>query len=147
MTEKSKANLWGILNTLAILGLAQAVAWYAFFEPPWLVYQNSPFPVIEQRVHVGEAVRMIVARCNNDRQPHLYTVARQLESQRGTPIILPASAAPIEPGCHESTSAINIIPAGTPPGRYEVSGYAQVEGTIRTTIVLWRSQPFEVVAP
>ena len=56
----------------------------------------------------------------------------------------------ILPGCTSSISDINKIPDGLPvevlpTGTYHIEGTAEIQGTFRTFIVLWRSQPFEIV--
>lgn len=121
--------------------------WLIFLDPPFLSYQNLPFPVEHQRVRPGDSPRPIVERCNSDSITRLYTVAHELVrvDAPAKNVILPSAQVSIAPGCDHVSSTISVVPPGTAPGRYYVSGHGEARGMIRTHIVPWRSAVFEVV--
>ena len=133
-----------VLNALCLIALIGGGAYYTFFEPPFLTYGNLPFPVLTPRVKDGNAVLLDVRRCNSDTKTRIYALAHSLVGETMT-ILLPAVPTSIRPGCSQSFSAINVIPLNTPPGTYHIEGYAEVQGTLRTSSIAWRSEPFEVV--
>ncbi len=121
------------------------LAWLIFFEPPWLVYSNLPFPVRTPVVHPGSPILMDVSRCSSATQTRVYIVSHRLINVRdNTVYILPATTASIEPGCNTVVSSVNIVPKGAPPGRYRVSGFGEIQGIIRTSLVSWQSEDFDV---
>ena len=137
---------WGMFWLLIASSVATAV-YLRYFEPPFLSYQGLPFKV-EGPARVGESVKLIVTRCNSDTKPRDYELSHWLQNL-GTnepQVVLPAGPVPpIKPGCQTGKSAMNVIPAGTPPGWYRIGGVGKVEGTLRTVAVEWYSEPFEVV--
>lgn len=143
-----RSNGWSILNTVLIICMIEAAIYFAFFEPPWLQYKNSPFPVLNDGpLHPGEALRLQVMRCNKDSVTRIYQVAREIHSldEKMTAIIIPGGEGPsIKPGCLVRESRITSMPSDLPPGRYYVQGYSEVSGYLRTTTIEWRSQPFDV---
>jgi hypothetical protein len=141
-----------VFHTLAAvaLSLAALILGGYFFgitvEQPYLRYQNVPFPVITRTVRAGEPVRLMVARCNDDSVRHGYLVTHMLRNlDTGGFVLLPDVWVEIAPGCATAISQLNIVPPGTPPGTYEASGRALVDGRFANHQVMWRSEPFEVV--
>lgn len=131
---------WAVI----IVMIATASASLALlFEPPWLVYTNLPFPVLNSPVKAGNVVVIQVSRCSTARSTQIYTVSHALRGP-GLPIILPATTVPIDPGCGSRVVATNKIPEGTPPGQYRLIGYGEIQGIIRSHSVQWHSQYFEV---
>lgn len=119
--------------------------YFSLFDRPYLSYRNLPFPTQIQRVKAGQVIPIRVIRCNRDSVAHNYTTthsAWSIDQQR--PYILTEARIPIEPGCADSISLVNHLPADLPPGKYYVFGSAEVQGVLRTHHVEWRSQPFEV---
>ena len=127
------------------------ICYFGLIERPYLSYANLPLPVLSPTVKPGEAVRLLVKRCNTEDGPRAYNVARTLVplygDGNGLPYVIPASAATVLPGCTTVESQLNVIPAGVPPGRYYIDGVAEVRGTFRSFVVGWQSQPFDVEAP
>lgn len=131
---------WGVVVTMVVM---IAISTALLFEPPWLSYTNLPFPVLNPVVKAGHVVLIQVSRCSTDKGTRLYAVSHTLEGQSQS-IILPSSVAPIEPGCMTRIVATNRIPESTPPGRYRLVGYGEIQGIIRTHSVRWHSEYFEV---
>lgn len=114
-------------------------------ETPYLSYANSPFPATGP-VRAGEAVELVVERCNSDGRTRGYMVSHQLQNlDTGMVTLLPDALIMIEPGCTQAISRLNVIPSGTRPGRYRVTGRATVHGFFAQHEVAWASQPFQVV--
>lgn len=135
-----------LLNWICGLCAAWAAVYFVALEPPFLSYQKVPFPVLTPIVKPGEPVLLSVARCSTDTRHRMYPIAHRLVPlDGGRAILLAPSFASIEPGCHTSTSSINVVPKHTPPGRYRVEGHAETQGTIRTALAHWSSDEFEVV--
>ena len=132
-----------LVCTLAVLFVG-LLAYLVFLEPPWLIYNNSPFPVLNSPVKPGDAVRMTVDRCSTASVLRVYGLSRTLKGNAAE-IVLPAGLAAIKPGCITVVSAVNVIPLGTPAGTYILHGYGEIQGVIRTSSIEWESQPFEVV--
>lgn len=133
-----------VLNALCLIAVIGIGGYYGFLEPPFLTYGNVPFPVLTPRVKDGGTVLLDVRRCNSDTKTRIYGIAHSLVGETMT-ILLPALPTSIRPGCSESFSAINVIPVDTPPGTYHIEGYAEVQGTLRTSVIPWRSEPFQVI--
>lgn len=143
-------RLQRVLNIVGwggMLALLLTLIWGGFLERPYLSYGNLPFPVLTPRVKPGEPVLLEVLRCNSDDRQRVYGMGRTLVplDSRGPSYVLPAGAASIDPGCNTSVSAVNVIPLGVPPGRYYVQGSAEINGSLRTFVLHWASQPFEVI--
>ena len=140
--------VWPLWTSRAVVVLLTAfvstLGYLVFFEPSWLSYTNSPFPVLNSPVQAGTAVQLQVDRCSTATISRVYGLSRTLYSERSE-ILLPAGVTSIDPGCKPVVSASNIIPAGTPPGTYRLRGYAEIQGVVRTNSVEWESQPFEIV--
>ena len=132
------------------VALAGAMVGYlAIFEGPFLSYPSLPFKVLGP-ARPGESVQLLVTRCNSRGEPLDYEVSHWLRnvSTSDPAVVLPGSRVPpLGPGCHTGMSAANVVPAGTPPGRYVVGGMGVVTGTLRTFRVPWYSEPFDVVEP
>lgn len=117
----------------------------ASMEQPYLRYLNSPFPAAGP-ARAGEAVQLVVERCNDSGRNRGYMVAHQLQNlDTGMVTILPDAMIMIEPGCATAISRLNLIPSGTAPGRYRVTGRATVHGFFAQHEVSWASQPFQVL--
>ena len=130
-----------------VFSLSATLVYLLYFEPPFLSYQGLPFQV-EGPARPGESVRLIVTRCNSSDKTRDYELSHWLQNidTNEPQIPLPAGkVAPIKPGCQRGRSAMNVIPAGTPPGRYRIGGTGDAEGTLRTVPVEWYSETFEVL--
>ena len=144
MTLRQKFNA---LAALFLLALAAMFAYLRWFEPPFLSYQGLPFKV-SGPARPGESVQLVVTRCNSSSSPQDYELSHWLKNidTGDPPVVLPAGLVPtIKPGCETGRSAMNVIPAGTPPGHYKIGGAGVAKGTLRTVNVDWYSEPFEVV--
>ena len=140
-----------VLAIVSVLAsLIVMVAYWGFLEPPFLSYLNMPFEPVAD-VQAGQPVLLKVTRCNSTSEEQSYLITHRLirlDPPPGAllkPVILPAGAVSIDPGCHDAISAANPIPAGTPPGIYFVMGNAKVDGRWRTSSVPWTSRPFRVL--
>lgn len=138
-----------VINVGALALVILIGAYFGLLEAPALSYTNSPFPTIESSVRPGQVIHLIVARCNSERKTRNYVISHQIIGGL-RPILMRSETSPILPGCTSSISDINKIPDGLPvevlpSGTYHIEGTAEIQGTFRTFIVLWRSQPFEIV--
>lgn len=143
-----RAFLAALLLFLAFgVACGALVVWGFYFEKPYLEYRNLPFPPTLQRVRPGQIIPLTVVRCSSADDVRSYTVTHELRNEvPGKPtVIMPAELVAITPGCHRSTSLINLVPLGTPGGAYRVHGIAIVSGALRSISVPWTSQPFEVI--
>lgn len=133
--------------SISMASLVIMAVWYGFLQPPYLSYGNLPFPVLRDP-YPGEAVLLRVRRCNSDDKTRVYAISHRLVSETpGTPdIVLPAALASVPPGCTTSNSVANVIPMGTPPGRYVVEGFGESSTLLRDAPVFWYSEPFSVLA-
>jgi hypothetical protein len=135
------AVLLAVLGALVIAGQLFG----ASIETPYLRYTNSPFPAAGP-VRAGEAVQLVVERCNDSGRHRGYMVSHQLRNlDTGMVTILPDALVMIEPGCTTAISRLNVIPSGTEPGRYRVTGRATVHGFFSQHDVTWESQAFTVL--
>ena len=139
---------FAILAWMFAASLAGMISYLAVFEGPFLSYPNLPFKALGP-ARPGESVRLLVTRCNSSSEPLDYELSHWLKKidTADPAVILPAGRVPLNPGCETAISAANVIPVGTPPGRYVVGGMGIVRGTLRTFRVPWYSEPFCVVAP
>jgi hypothetical protein len=119
---------------------------YSLVEPPYLYYQNLPFPAL-QRVHAGEIVTLSVERCNRSDETQTYVTTHNIRSAATrTSFILPTVPISIEPGCWRDTSPANRVPLGTPPGSYDVWGVAIIKGMFGAERqIKWYSESFQVL--
>ena len=146
---KTRCTFWSMFWVFVASAVATLV-YLLYFEPPFLSYKGLPFQV-EGPARPGESVKLIVTRCNSSDKPRDYELSHWLQNintinTKETPTPLPAGKVPvIKPGCWTSRSAMNVVPAGTPPGIYRVGGAGQAEGTLRTVPVEWYSEWFEVL--
>lgn len=137
---------WRIAFHYALTLIATlTVVWYAFLEPPYLSYGFQPFPVLNSP-HAGEAVLLHVSRCNSSLKTSTYLISHTLVNlDTGARVVLAPGIVSLEPGCTDEVSAANVTPRTTPPGRYIVTGFAEIQGRIRTTSIKWSSGPFTVL--
>lgn len=145
-TLTASLNFIGWSGITILLG---ALGYFGLAEQPYLSYGNLPFPVLTPIVKPGQAVQLTVSRCNDDSRQRVYGIARTLVPLAPglKAYVLPSGSASVDPGCTTAISSVNVIPLGVPPGRYWIQGSAEVNGSIRTFVVAWRSMPFEVIAP
>ena len=130
-----------------VISLAATLVYLRYFKPPFLSYPGLPFQV-EGPARAGESVRLIVTRCNSDNVPRDYELSHWLQNidTNDLRVSLPSGRVPsIKPGCHIGRSAMNVIPVGTPPGRYRVGGTGLIEGMLHTFEIEWYSETFEVL--
>lgn len=83
-----------LVGTLTVLFVGLLV-YLVFLEPPWLIYNNSPFPVLNSPVKSGDTVKMTVARCSTASVLRVYGLSRTLKGS-ATEIVLPAGLAAIK---------------------------------------------------
>jgi uncharacterized lipoprotein YbaY len=142
--------LFRIVRNVAVLMTLVCGAflvWALFVEESFLYYENLPFPAKLKQVHAGEAIPLVVRRCNKASTVRFYDVTHELHSasdRNSKPYVLHSERVTLPPGCHETVSLVNVIPPNTPAGIYIASGLGITEGSIRTFSIPWRSQPFEV---
>ena len=134
-------------NILAASFLIWFGMWLLYLEPPYLSYPTSPFKVQTPTIKAGNPVLLEVERCSSSKGNRSYITGRTLVSldDHRDQIELASVAVTISPGCHTAVNAISVVPVGTQPGRYYLSGVAEIQGTIRTHVLHWESVPFEVV--
>ena len=141
-------TLRALLSALIVsmLALTTLVVYFDFLERPFLYYLHIPFPVVQKRVVAGTAAHIEVTRCNRDDRTRSYVLAHTLVNlDGGRSYVLPSATTSIEPGCETVTSLFNVIPASAASGHYYLRGVSEVQGTLRTSLVTWESEPFEVV--
>lgn len=145
-----KTRIVAALNSaaLVLVTIVSICVLVALFEKPWLTYQNSPFAAVEKSVRPGEIVHLMLTRCSTYPGTRNYVVSHQLVGG-AEPILMRAETVSIRPGCFSALSDINRIPEGLslaqmPAGTYHVEGTGESQGTIRTFIAHWSSQPFEI---
>jgi len=129
-------------------GIAVGLGLALWFQPPHLTYENLPFPPHLKAIKAGEVMPLTVRRCNNSDSLQAYLVTHKLESLSNpemVAIVMPAMPTGIKPGCETVTSLINLVPAATPPGRYRIIGAGIIQGALRSYVVPWHSEPFDVV--
>lgn len=156
--EMTRSKWWTVFfQTVVWAYVLITLAWYGLLEKPFLSYPNLPFEIAcgthkcaagenPGPVKAGTAVSIIVTRCSSSDKERSYAITHALTNAASHQIsLLPSSIVGATPGCNETISNVNIIPPGTPPGEYYVSGYAEVPGTFRSFLVPWRSATFEVV--
>lgn len=129
-------------------GLVAGLGLALWFQPPYLTYENLPFPPHLKAVRAGEVMPLTVRRCNSSGTLQAYLVTHELDSLSNpamAAIVMPALPTAIKPGCETVTSLINLVPAATPPGRYRIVGTGITQGALRSHVVPWHSEPFDVV--
>ena len=141
-------TLRALLSALIVsmLALTTLVIYFDFLERPFLYYLHIPFPVVQKRVVAGTAVHIEVTRCNREAHTRSYVISHMLVNlDDGKTYVLPSAPTSIAPGCETVTSLFNVVPATSPPGHYYLRGVSEVQGTLRTNLVVWESEPFEAV--
>lgn len=120
---------------------------YAFYiELPYLAYQNRPFPPTVSHIVAGNPIPLTVERCSSSDAEKSYTTTHALRNETsGLTTLLPDVRVSIKPGCHRTTSKINVSPDGLSPGTYTVYGVAIIEGSFRKFNIPWNSEPFEII--
>ena len=146
----TRARIIAALNiaALVLVTIVSGLMVTALLEKPWLSYPNTPFPALEQSVRPGEIVHLLVERCSTWPGTRNYGVSHQLVGGP-QPILMQAETVSISQGCFSVVSDINKIPEGLslaqmPAGTYHVEGTGESQGTVRTFIAHWSSQPFEI---
>lgn len=135
------------LKLLAVLGvISLGIVIYAlYFEPPFLRYQNLPFPVATP-VEQGRTVPIVIERCNDSKKERVYMSARTLRNvETGREVQLPESTVSIKPGCDRMLSRAVVIPLETPPGKYIIDGEGIAQGLLRKHGVDWYTEQFDVI--
>lgn len=121
--------------------------WSSYIEQPYLRYQNLPFPTVIEQVRPGDAIPMIVERCNTSKESQSYSTSLAFRNEK-TKVSekLIDTQVVIEKGCHRDLNLAYSVPLDTKPGFYRISGVAVIEGAFIKHYVEWYSEPFEVVA-
>ena len=141
-------TLRALLSALIVsmVALTTLVVYFDFLERPFLYYLHIPFPVVQKRVVAGTAAHIEVTRCNRDAHTRSYVISHMLVNlDDGKTYVLPSATTSIAPGCETVESVFNVVPAAALPGHYFVRGVSEAQGTLRTSLVVWESEPFEVV--
>lgn len=131
-----------------VIAMGAFLGYFFFLEPPYLTYENLPFPPHLKQVRQGEVMPLTVRRCNRSDEMKAYIVAHELQSLSVPPgkvVVMPSQLTTALPGCETVTSLINLVPAATPPGVYRVVGAALIEGHMSSHVVPWYSESFEVL--
>lgn len=130
-----------------LIGMGLGALLMSWLAPPYLSYQNLPFPVLLERVRPGEVVPLIVARCSTASAEKTYELTRELRSMtdpRAPAIVIGATTLSVPPGCRTTLNEAHTVPSNTPPGTYRIHGVAILPGIVRTHYVPWVSRPFVV---
>ena len=131
---------------VSMLALTTLVIYFDFLERPFLYYLHIPFPMVQKRVVAGTAAYIEVTRCNRDSYTRSYVISHMLVNlDNGKSYVLPSATTSIAPGCETVQSAFNVVPMDAVPGNYFVRGVSEAQGTLRTNLVVWESEPFKVV--
>lgn len=143
---------WPVWPTrLAALLLAlflTMLSYLIWFEPPWLVYTNSPFPLEKTQLKRGEPMVFRVERCSTATVTRLYTLSRRLECNETatgalSTVRIPPSTQEMAPGCFGVNRAV-AMPPETPIGWCRLHSIAETQGVIRRNSVESESKLFEV---
>ena len=137
------ANIVSLVCTLLVVAIGSIL----LFQPSYLSYPDPVFRVVNKTVRVGEAVSIVISRCNSDSVRHNYIVGHSLICTDGrSPRILKSDPVMIMPGCSlNEKSDIHIVPRNTEPGLCRIVGSSTTQVLIRTVEVPWSSEEFEVV--
>ncbi|MGI4936561.1 MAG: hypothetical protein ACRYF5_07420 [Janthinobacterium lividum] len=148
MSAQSKVlnGLFKVTSVTCVI-VASLLVYSTFFAAPFLYYQNLPFNVIS-KAYPGQVVELAVERCSRSDKAQSYSTTHSIKNTRtNVSVLLPQLDVSIEPGCHRSTSKLNIVPPDTRPGTYIVWGVATIDnGFFGNSKVEWYSEPFEVLA-
>jgi hypothetical protein len=140
-----------LLLAASLFAVCSSILIYArWFEKPWLVYQNLPFPPVILKVHPGDVVPLVIERCNSTKVIKQYSITHSLLNTDSKnlgllPVLLPSLPLSLEPGCNRYITKVHIVPIDTAPGTYKFFGSASVQGLLVTHDVEWYSEEFEVV--
>ncbi len=165
MSHRQASLLSLVVAWVALIATVSMAGWFWFGEQPYLSYPRLPFPVLDfadvdeqgepvvrrgvvRKVKRGQIAHLLVDRCNSDDVERSYLTGRMLvplDVPSRLPYVLETRAAPARPGCEQVVSKLNSIPKDAVPGLYYISGTAEVNGSIRTFVVTWHSEPFEVI--
>lgn len=146
MTTRNRFMIFLSLMFLMVLSVGTGAMFYVlFWEKAYLSYTNIPFESDHQELHPGDLVGLNVGRCNRDKIAHSYLVTNSLyEVNTKLFTLLPSVQLMVVPGCTTAISRINTLPKALPPGQYKLFGTAEAHGTIRTFILDWQSETFNV---
>lgn len=136
-----------MLRILAVFGTVSVLIFVygMFFEPPYIRYQNLPFPVATP-VEQGRTVPIIIERCNDSKNERVYMSARTLvNTDNGVSVQLPEATVSLKPGCDRTISRSVTVPIETPPGNYRIEGEAIAQGLVRKQRVDWYTEQFQVI--
>ena len=128
--------------TLMIVGL---FTYSAYFEKPFLSYQNLPFPV-DVKVYPGQPISVSVIKCNADAEERKYVSTLELECEGKPPIVFRPIEVTAKSGCHPSIAQVTTIPLDMPVGTYcRSSGDSTIKGLASEHRVRWNTILFEVI--
>ena len=151
MDKMLKLPIWTTRIAAILLVLfVSMLTFLVWFEPPWLTYKNSPFPVLNSPVKLGGVVKLEVSRCSTAAVTRVYGLSRRLECgdlmvPNNPPISLPAGVTSIEPGCGIIQSTANVIPVNAPIGWCRIRGFGETQGVVKTHSIEWETKWFEVI--
>lgn len=143
MDWKTISRLFTLVGLLGFVYIFLAL----LFEPAWLTYPRLPHKTLMQTVVAGNPIKLYVYRCNSSTDLRSYQISREIVCDDKHTVVLAADSIAIGPGCTEGISLANVIPADTDSAKgCYVQGTSEVLGTIRTRIVPWYSDKFDIVA-
>ena len=126
------------------------LSYLIWFEPPWLTYTNSPFPLEKTQLKRGEPMVLRVERCSTATVTRLYGLSRRLECNETSSgalktVTIPPSTKDMAPGCYGITSRDVLVPQNTPIGWCRLHSVAETQGVVRSHTVETQSKLFEVI--
>ena len=134
-----------ILLTALTLMIVGVFIYSAYFEKPFLSYQNLPFPV-DQKVYPGQPISVSVIKCNADAEERKYVSTLELECEGKPPIVFRPIEVTAKPGCHPSIAQVTTIPLDMSVGTYcRSSGDSTIKGLTSEHRVRWNTILFEVI--
>lgn len=147
-------------NWLLIVAILLAITpgaitpYIATLTPEPLEYRNLPMPVLTPEVEPGQAPTIVITRCNHEWRPLPYSTNRRLQSiETGVMVQLDTSSnifrltsGPFEEGCEDVLSRGVLIPIGTEPGEYRITGISEAKGMWKTSYAWLETETFRVIA-
>lgn len=143
--------LGGVVSVLLLLLVVLQVA-----TLPSPISVSNPFKVLNNPMHVGDDVRVVVNRCLDEskipqKQVRYQTVTTRVLTNQTTgdtyrfPELSPYSD--VSPGCSSGTVIVSYLPDDVVPGVYVLSGVVSLVGVPRISRASaeWTTEPFQIV--
>ena len=150
MNVDFKFPLWPTrIATVLMVMFMSMLSYLIWFEPPWLSYTNSPFPLEKIQLKRGEIMALKVERCSTATVTRTYGLSRRLECNETSTgalltIPIPPGTKDMAPGCYGITSRDLRVPQETPIGWCRLHSTAETQGVVRSHSVESESKLFEV---